>query len=146
MNHLLLIAWLRWFSKGYMTCSIPVSKKLGLVCIHLHISALTSSSCQVFCFTVAMWSRNYRRRMPFLPSKCCQELSLRKGRTIAQAVSCRLPTAAARVQTRVGSCGILWWTKVALGQVFSENFGFPCHSTFHLLLHSHLHYHPRLAQ
>jgi hypothetical protein len=35
---------------------------------------------------------------------------------------------------------------VALGQVFSENFGFPCQSTFHLLLHNHLHYHPRLAQ
>jgi hypothetical protein len=36
--------------------------------------------------------------------------------------------------------------KSALGQVFSENFGFPCQSTFHLLLHNHLHYHPRLAQ
>jgi hypothetical protein len=35
---------------------------------------------------------------------------------------------------------------VALGQLFSENFGFPCQSTFHLLLHNHLHYHPRLAQ
>jgi hypothetical protein len=35
--------------------------------------------------------------------------------------------------------------KVVLGQVFSENFGFPCQSTFHLLLHNHLHYHPRLA-
>jgi hypothetical protein len=30
-----------------------------------------------------------------------------KGRAIAQAVSRRLPTAAARVQTRVWSCGIL---------------------------------------
>jgi hypothetical protein len=49
------------------------------------------------------------------------------GRAIAQAVSRRLPTAAARVQTRIWSCGILWWTKVALGQVFSENFGLPCH-------------------
>jgi hypothetical protein len=68
------------------------------------------------------------------------------GRAIAQAVSRRLPTAAARVQTRVWSCGILWGRKVALGQVFSENFGFPCQSAFHLLLHSHLHYHPRLAQ
>jgi hypothetical protein len=53
----------------------------------------------------------------------------------------------ARVQTLVWSCGISWWAKVALGQVFSENFGFPCQSTFHLLLHNHhLHYHPRLAQ
>jgi hypothetical protein len=69
------------------------------------------------------------------------------GRAIAQAVSRRLPTAAARVQNRVWSCGILCWTKVALGQVFPpENFGFPCQSTFHLLLHNHLHYHPRLAQ
>jgi hypothetical protein len=69
-----------------------------------------------------------------------------EGRAIAQAVSRRLPTAVARVQTRVWSCGISWWTKVALGQVFSENFGFPCHSIFHLFLHNHLHYHPRLAQ
>jgi hypothetical protein len=30
------------------------------------------------------------------------------GRAIAQAVSRRLLTAAARVQTRVWSCGILW--------------------------------------
>jgi hypothetical protein len=36
--------------------------------------------------------------------------------SIAQAVSRWLPTAAARVQTRVWSCGILWWTKVALGR------------------------------
>jgi hypothetical protein len=35
---------------------------------------------------------------------------------------------------------------VALGQVFSENFGFPCQSTFHLLLHNHLYYHQWLAQ
>jgi hypothetical protein len=27
--------------------------------------------------------------------------------------------------------------KVALGQVFSEYFGFPCHSSFHQLLHNH---------
>jgi hypothetical protein len=34
-------------------------------------------------------------------------LILQPGRAIAQAVSGRLPTAAARVQTRVWSCGIL---------------------------------------
>jgi hypothetical protein len=62
------------------------------------------------------------------------------GCAIAQAVSRLLPTVAARVQTQVWSCGVLWWTKVALGQVFSENFGFPCQSTFHLLFHNHLHY------
>jgi hypothetical protein len=27
-----------------------------------------------------------------------------------------------------------------------ENFGFPCQSAFHLLLHNHLHNHPKLAQ
>jgi hypothetical protein len=70
----------------------------------------------------------------------------KKGCATAQVVSHRLPTTAARVQNRVWSCGILWWTKVVLGQVFSENFGFPCQSTFHLLLYNHLHYHPRLAQ
>jgi hypothetical protein len=65
------------------------------------------------------------------------------GSAIAQAVSRRLPSAAARAQTRIWSCGIFWWTEVALGQVFSDNFGFPCQSTFHLLLHNHLHYHNR---
>jgi hypothetical protein len=29
--------------------------------------------------------------------------------------------------------------KVALGQVFSEYFGFPCQFIFHLLLHTHHH-------
>jgi hypothetical protein len=29
--------------------------------------------------------------------------------------------------------------KVALGQVFSEYFGFPCQSSFHELLHNHPH-------
>jgi hypothetical protein len=28
--------------------------------------------------------------------------------------------------------------KVALGQVFFKNFGFPCQSSFHQLLHNHL--------
>jgi hypothetical protein len=41
------------------------------------------------------------------------------GRAIAHAVSRRLPTAETWVQTRVWSFGDLWWTKVALGQVFS---------------------------
>jgi hypothetical protein len=67
-------------------------------------------------------------------------------RAITQAVSRRFSTAEARVQPRVWSWEVLWWTKVALGEVFSENFGFPCQSTFHLLLHNHLHYHPSLAQ
>jgi hypothetical protein len=49
-------------------------------------------------------------------------------------------------ENKTFACEILLWTKVALGQVFSENFGFPCQSTFHLFLHNHLHYHPRLAQ
>jgi hypothetical protein len=36
--------------------------------------------------------------------------------------------------------------KSGAGAGFSENFGFPCQSTFHLLLHNHLHYHLGLAQ
>jgi hypothetical protein len=58
--------------------------------------------------------------------KCSEVSEWEWGRAIAHAVSRRLSTAAARVLTRAWSCGILWWTKVALGQVFSENFGFPC--------------------
>jgi hypothetical protein len=51
------------------------------------------------------------------------------GRAIAQAVSPWLPTAAARVRARSGHVGFVV-EKVALGQVFSEYFGFPAnHST-----------------
>jgi hypothetical protein len=36
--------------------------------------------------------------------------------------------------------------KVALAQVFSEYFGFPCQSSFHQLLHMTLTYHLGLVQ
>jgi hypothetical protein len=68
------------------------------------------------------------------------------GRAIAQAVSRRLPTAAARVQTRVWSCGIFCdgW-KWRWGR-FSPRTSVSHASLFPLLLHNHLHYHPRLVQ
>jgi hypothetical protein len=52
--------------------------------------------------------------------------SKKQGRAIAQTFSLSLPTAAARVQAR----GFVV-DKVALGQVFSEYFNFPCQSSFH---------------
>jgi hypothetical protein len=60
---------------------------------------------------------------------------------VAQAVSCWLPTAAARVH--FGQHVGFVVDKAALGQVFSEYFGFPCQS-FHQFLHHHNH--PGLAQ
>jgi hypothetical protein len=39
----------------------------------------------------------------------------------------------------------LWWTKVALGQVFSEYFGFPCQSLFHQFSTITITYHPSAA-
>jgi hypothetical protein len=47
-------------------------------------------------------------RSPCFVGVCMlSSLTTSEGRAIAQAVSHRLPTAAARVQTRVWSCGIL---------------------------------------
>jgi hypothetical protein len=60
------------------------------------------------------------------------------GRVIAQSVSRWLPTAAARVQARLWQVGFMV-DKVALGQVFSEYFGFPCQSLFHQILHHENH-------
>jgi hypothetical protein len=51
------------------------------------------------------------------------------GHAIAQAANRRLPTAAAHVQSQarsLGTCG----GKMALGQVSSEYFGFPCQLSF----------------
>jgi hypothetical protein len=59
-----------------------------------------------------------------------------EGRAIDQAVSRPLPTAAVRVRAQIRSLGFVV-NKVALGQVFSEYFGFPCQISFHRLLHTH---------
>jgi hypothetical protein len=65
------------------------------------------------------------------------------GRAVAQAVSRRFPTAAARVRVRAEHVGFVV-DKAALGQVFSEYFSFPCQSLFHQFLHHDNH--PLLAQ
>jgi hypothetical protein len=58
------------------------------------------------------------------------------SRAIAQAVSHWLPTAAVRVRSHLKSYGICV-EKVALGQVFSEYFIFPCQFSFHRVFHNH---------
>jgi hypothetical protein len=63
-----------------------------------------------------------------------------KGRAIAQAVSRWLPTAAVRGSNPDLVMWDLWWDKVALGQVFSEFFGFSCNRrSLHQLPHNHPH-------
>jgi hypothetical protein len=57
-------------------------------------------------------------------------------RGVAQAVTRRLLTAAAWVRAEVRSSGVVV-DKVALGQVFSEYFRFPCQFSIHRLLHTH---------
>jgi hypothetical protein len=49
----------------------------------------------------------------------------------------RLPLAAAPVRFQLGHGGFVV-DRVALGQVFSEYFGFSCQFSFHQLLHIHL--------
>jgi hypothetical protein len=48
------------------------------------------------------------------------------------------PTAAAQVSARPGHMETVV-DKVALRQVFSEYFGFPCQLSFHKILHPHNH-------
>jgi F420-0:gamma-glutamyl ligase-like protein len=60
------------------------------------------------------------------------------GCAIAQAISRRLPTAAARFEPRSGHVGFML-DKVALVQVFSEYFSFHCQFSFHRLPHTHHH-------
>jgi hypothetical protein len=59
------------------------------------------------------------------------------GRAVAKAVNRWLPTAA-RVRVRAEHVGFVV-DKAALGQVFSEYFGFPCQSSFLQFLHHHNH-------
>jgi hypothetical protein len=60
------------------------------------------------------------------------------SRAIAQAVSlCQFPPRQPWFERRSGHVGFMV-DKVALGQVFSEYFGFPCRFSFHQLLHIHI--------
>jgi hypothetical protein len=68
-------------------------------------------------------------------------LGVRTGRAVAQAVSRWLPTAEARFRVRSACVGFAM-DKAALGQGFSEYFGFPCES-FNKFFH---HHHPGLSQ
>jgi hypothetical protein len=56
---------------------------------------------------------------------------------MTQAVSRQLPTAEARVRSLVRSCGICG-KQMALEQLFSEYFDFPCQFSFHEMIHTHL--------
>jgi hypothetical protein len=58
------------------------------------------------------------------------------GRAIAQAAIRLLPAAAARIRAQVRSCGI-YGGQSGTGQVFSEELGFPCDSSYHQLLRTH---------
>jgi hypothetical protein len=72
---------------------------------------------------------------------CCNSISwvrLDMGRTTAQAVSRWLPTAAARVWSRVWLSGICGGQNGA-GVGFLRVLRFPCQSSFHQLLHNHPH-------
>jgi hypothetical protein len=60
------------------------------------------------------------------------------GRAIAQTVSHRLPTTAARIRVQAWSCGICGGQS-GTGAVFPEYFGFPYQFSFHRLLHVHHH-------
>jgi hypothetical protein len=64
--------------------------------------------------------------------------SLRRplGRAIAQAISRRLPTAAARARVKVRPCGICGGSSDT-GAGFLLVFGFPGQFSFHRLLHTH---------
>jgi hypothetical protein len=66
------------------------------------------------------------------------DLNQKVGCAIAQEVSCWLPTAAAAFEAGCGHVGFVM-DKMALGQVFSEYFSFPCQSSFHQLPHNHPH-------
>jgi hypothetical protein len=67
-------------------------------------------------------------------------LTYQAGRAVAQAVSRGFSPLSARVRPLSGHVGIVV-DKVALGQVFSEYFCFPCQFSFHRLLHIYHHLH-----
>jgi hypothetical protein len=74
------------------------------------------------------WSNSY-------PRICF--IKMLRGCSISEAVSRRLPTAVARFDPRSGHTRFVV-DKVAMGQVSSKYFSFPCQFSFHIHPHHHL--------
>jgi hypothetical protein len=119
---------LRHFTAGHESWRLFLGQNKHIPCyISDIVSVVTKNASQRRLLDLChlFWLEHWWVLIPKPMQDTDQLVTAREGRAIAQAVSRRLPTTAARVQTRVWSYGILWWTEVALGQVFSENFGFP---------------------
>jgi hypothetical protein len=102
------------------------------------LSVLSTQRIYLFRAILGINSRNlYKQNLPFKKPGGYYMYHLLQhtkklciGRAIAQAVSRRFPTAAARFETWLSHMGFVV-DRVTLGQVFSEYFGFPCHLSFH---------------
>jgi hypothetical protein len=101
--------------------------------------------------TAIWWYMSFLSYCELSPRLKYVAVSTSHGRAIAQAVNRRLPTAAARVKTRVWSCGILWWTKWLWGKfsprtsVFPANLHSICFSTIFFTITRGWHNKPRVA-
>jgi hypothetical protein len=125
----------------HMKCDRAVQyKRYSFISYHLqHFFVLSTIPCIPLPRSLLPPFKQWMKLHLHPPAGAATCVSTWQGRAIAQAVSRWLPTATARVQTRV----LVMWdfvvNKVALGQVFSEYFGYPCQSSFHQFLHNHHH-------
>jgi hypothetical protein len=81
-------------------------------------------------------SRNPFFFTSLINDSACTVVNINVGSAIAQAVSHRPLTAVARVHARVNPVGFMV-EKMALGQFFSEFFGFPLSISFHHVFNIH---------
>jgi hypothetical protein len=94
------------------------------------LQSFRSDSCALFTSVLLVMLIKYRVILLPVASACTTFM--------AQAVSRWLPTAKARVRAMIWQVGFVV-DKVALVQVFSEYFCFPCQSLLHQILHHHTH-------
>jgi hypothetical protein len=95
-------------------------------------SSESSSVCDTNCLLSYFFTRYLSSVARLLTPRQCHS----SGRFVAD-----FPPRRPGFKPRSGHVGFV--DKVALGQVFSEYFGFPCQFSFHRL---HIHHHPRLVQ
>jgi hypothetical protein len=99
---------------------------------HIHTQSNARMHTCIQCINALIYSSHCSRKKSWV--------TIPWGCAIAQAVSGWPPTAAVRGSKPDLVLWDLWWDKVALGQVFSEYFSFPCnHRSLHQLLQNHPH-------
>jgi hypothetical protein len=133
-KHLALLAWNGFFHLFEGLCYVIKTQKLITFSLFL-----VDSGCKPMCnFVLTFRLLEQRIYIESVTERCGQTLCTSSAYQKKRKYTYRFPSRRPGFKPGSGQLGFVV-DKMALGQVFSEYFGFPCQPSFHQLLHNHPH-------